>query len=115
MVCDDVEEASTKGTKERFHLQAEKGDFGGGYHGAGVAMAWVLWVVRLTPPWGRRYQRLQAHRGNPRGVSFAANCLKMLITPPRWRSKRHLGCNAAPILVGGGGTIGDEPEGGIER
>ena len=37
MVGDDVERASTKGTKERYCLHAEKGHIEGGCHGAVVA------------------------------------------------------------------------------
>ena len=36
----------------------EEGDFWGGCHGKVMPWHGYLWVVLLTPPWGRRYQRL---------------------------------------------------------
>ena len=53
MVGDDVERASTKGTKERYCLRAERGHIEGGCHGADVA-AMEGWCVFVPPSlhWG---------------------------------------------------------------
>src|SRR6056300_1273957 len=51
--------------------------------------------VTLTPPSGRRYQRIQAVRGKAHPSGVAAVCLKPLITPPPWRGKPH---NSQPTI-----------------